>query len=196
MVHDHSPLLRCRKLEPCAHGSVTRPPYPPLLAFRRGTLPRHRWQLILDLDETLVHSCFKPVAWADYSLSIDVDGTFYNVSGGVRAADDGKGHEGLFPTALSSMGGGLMFERKKRERGERRGRNEGGERAAAAGQGSGCRMRVGYQAYLPTPGDGSFSPQTFSGLDEWWQAEGKIERRNKRGESRGHVRETCFFHGA
>lgn len=36
-------------------------------------------QLILDLDETLVHSSFKPVAGADFIMDIMVDGTFYKV---------------------------------------------------------------------------------------------------------------------
>ncbi len=35
--------------------------------------------LVLDLDETLVHSSFKPVPNTDYKLQIDVDGTLYNV---------------------------------------------------------------------------------------------------------------------
>ncbi len=35
--------------------------------------------LVLDLDETLVHSSFKPVPNCDYTLEIDVDGTLYNV---------------------------------------------------------------------------------------------------------------------
>ncbi len=35
--------------------------------------------LVLDLDETLVHSSFKPVPNSDYQLKIDVDGTMYNV---------------------------------------------------------------------------------------------------------------------
>lgn len=39
-------------------------------------------QLILDLDETLVHSSFKPVPGADYIIDIDVDNTFYKVRGG------------------------------------------------------------------------------------------------------------------
>ncbi|CAM9859051.1 unnamed protein product, partial [Laminaria digitata] len=38
-----------------------------------------RKQLILDLDETLVHSSFKPVPGADYIMDIDVDNTFYKV---------------------------------------------------------------------------------------------------------------------
>lgn len=36
-------------------------------------------QLVLDLDETLVHSSFKPVAGADFIMDIMVDGTFYKV---------------------------------------------------------------------------------------------------------------------
>ncbi len=35
--------------------------------------------LVLDLDETLVHSSFKPVPNSDYTLEIGVDGTLYNV---------------------------------------------------------------------------------------------------------------------
>eukprot|EP00903_Cladosiphon_okamuranus_P013203 g12315.t1 len=38
-----------------------------------------RKQLVLDLDETLVHSSFKPVAGADFIMDIMVDGTFYKV---------------------------------------------------------------------------------------------------------------------
>ncbi|CAM9732823.1 unnamed protein product, partial [Choristocarpus tenellus] len=43
--------------------------------------PEHagRKQLILDLDETLVHSSFKPVVGADYIIDIDVDGVYYKV---------------------------------------------------------------------------------------------------------------------
>ena len=36
-------------------------------------------QLILDLDETLVHSSFKPVLGADIVMDIDVEGTRYKV---------------------------------------------------------------------------------------------------------------------
>ncbi|KAJ3073660.1 hypothetical protein HDU98_001002 [Podochytrium sp. JEL0797] len=35
--------------------------------------------LILDLDETLVHSAFKPVANADFIIPIDIEGQFHNV---------------------------------------------------------------------------------------------------------------------
>ncbi|CAM9095947.1 unnamed protein product, partial [Scytosiphon promiscuus] len=51
----------------------------------RSLLPKQlpefagRKQLILDLDETLVHSSFKPVAGADFIMDIMVDGTFYKV---------------------------------------------------------------------------------------------------------------------
>eukprot|EP00904_Undaria_pinnatifida_P000464 jgi/Undpi1/10418/HiC_scaffold_29.g12868.m1 len=47
------------------------PPQLPMFAGRK--------QLILDLDETLVHSSFKPVSGADYVIDIDVDNTFYKV---------------------------------------------------------------------------------------------------------------------
>ncbi|CAN0014851.1 unnamed protein product [Ectocarpus sp. 12 AP-2014] len=52
---------------------------------RRSLLPKQlpefagRKQLILDLDETLVHSSFKPVAGADFIMDIMVDETFYKV---------------------------------------------------------------------------------------------------------------------
>ncbi|CBJ28610.1 conserved unknown protein [Ectocarpus siliculosus] len=52
---------------------------------RRSLLPKQlpefagRKQLILDLDETLVHSSFKPVPGADFIMDIMVDGTFYKV---------------------------------------------------------------------------------------------------------------------
>lgn len=39
------------------------------------------FQLILDLDETLVHSSFKPVPGADYIMDIRVDSTYYKVGG-------------------------------------------------------------------------------------------------------------------
>ena len=39
------------------------------------------FQLILDLDETLVHSSFKPVPGADYIMDIKVDSTYYKVGG-------------------------------------------------------------------------------------------------------------------
>ncbi|ORY45566.1 NIF-domain-containing protein [Rhizoclosmatium globosum] len=35
--------------------------------------------LVLDLDETLVHSSFKPVPNADFVIPIDIEGTFHNV---------------------------------------------------------------------------------------------------------------------
>jgi TFIIF-interacting CTD phosphatase-like protein len=35
--------------------------------------------LVLDLDETLVHSSFKPVSHSDYVLDIMVDSTSYKV---------------------------------------------------------------------------------------------------------------------
>eukprot|EP00045_Choanoeca_perplexa_P004656 m.39646 g.39646 ORF g.39646 m.39646 type:complete len:239 (-) comp12689_c0_seq3:822-1538(-) len=35
--------------------------------------------LVLDLDETLVHSSFRPVANADFILPIEIDGTVHNV---------------------------------------------------------------------------------------------------------------------
>ncbi|CAM9925670.1 unnamed protein product, partial [Discosporangium mesarthrocarpum] len=35
--------------------------------------------LVLDLDETLVHSSFKPISGADFTLEIDVDGAYYQV---------------------------------------------------------------------------------------------------------------------
>ena len=40
--------------------------------------------LVLDLDETLVHSSFKPVPKCDYILDIVVDGTNYKVSTAVE----------------------------------------------------------------------------------------------------------------
>lgn len=43
-------------------------------------------QLVLDLDETLVHSSFKPVVGADFIMDIMVDGTFYKVR--AASADD------------------------------------------------------------------------------------------------------------
>eukprot|EP00730_Choanoeca_flexa_P017701 TRINITY_DN8557_c0_g3_i1.p1 TRINITY_DN8557_c0_g3~~TRINITY_DN8557_c0_g3_i1.p1 ORF type:complete len:239 (+),score=29.97 TRINITY_DN8557_c0_g3_i1:224-940(+) len=38
-----------------------------------------RKTLVLDLDETLVHSSFRPVPNADYVLPIEIDGTVHNV---------------------------------------------------------------------------------------------------------------------
>ncbi|KAI9343310.1 HAD-like domain-containing protein [Zopfochytrium polystomum] len=35
--------------------------------------------LVLDLDETLIHSSFKPVANADYIIPVEIDGTVHNV---------------------------------------------------------------------------------------------------------------------
>ncbi|KAJ3009508.1 UNVERIFIED_CONTAM: hypothetical protein HDU68_002635 [Siphonaria sp. JEL0065] len=44
-------------------------------------LPKHAGKkcLVLDLDETLVHSSFKPVANADLIIPIDIEGTYHNV---------------------------------------------------------------------------------------------------------------------
>lgn len=39
----------------------------------------HKVTLILDLDETLVHSSFKPVAGADWVVPVEVDGTVHRV---------------------------------------------------------------------------------------------------------------------
>ena len=36
--------------------------------------------LVLDLDETLVHSSFKPIPNADFVLSIDLEGVIHRVS--------------------------------------------------------------------------------------------------------------------
>lgn len=67
---------------PCmdVHGrlSPTAKPPPPLEWHFTPPLPL--FQLILDLDETLVHSSFKPVPGADYIMDIQVDSTYYKVN--------------------------------------------------------------------------------------------------------------------
>jgi RNA polymerase II subunit A small phosphatase-like protein len=38
-----------------------------------------RKTLVLDLDETLVHSQFKPVKKPDYTIPVDIEGKFCNI---------------------------------------------------------------------------------------------------------------------
>ena len=47
---------------------------PPLLPEDVG-----KKTLVLDLDETLVHSSFKPVASADFIIPVEIDGQVHNV---------------------------------------------------------------------------------------------------------------------
>ena len=41
---------------------------------------RHKPCLIIDLDETLVHSSFKPIPHADFIVPVEIDGTIYQVN--------------------------------------------------------------------------------------------------------------------
>ena len=56
---------------------------PPL---SREEVTANKKTLVLDLDETLVHSSFKPIPNADFVLSIDLEGVIHRVSGRHTAA--------------------------------------------------------------------------------------------------------------
>lgn len=66
-------------------SSFTEAPPSPKLPTGRYLLPapaaqdRRRKCLVIDLDETLVHSSFKPVANADFIVPVDIDGTVHQV---------------------------------------------------------------------------------------------------------------------
>jgi len=47
------------------------PPLPPL--------PKHKKTLVLDLDETLVHSSFKPIPDPDFQIQIELEGSYHQV---------------------------------------------------------------------------------------------------------------------
>lgn len=74
--------------QPSVGGSVFAVPRPlHSTPFQRSLLPasprtastRHRKCLVLDLDETLVHSSFKPISDADFTLTIELDGASHAV---------------------------------------------------------------------------------------------------------------------
>lgn len=52
-----------------------------LPATRRDHCTRTKKCMVLDLDETLVHSSFKPIPNPDFVLSIELDGVTHKVSG-------------------------------------------------------------------------------------------------------------------
>lgn len=53
---------------------------PPLAAGGRFSHPKHGKKcLVLDLDETLVHSSFKPVEKYDFVIPVEIEGTIYQV---------------------------------------------------------------------------------------------------------------------
>ena len=63
----HRPLSRKLYIPPAPH---TGPPFiPPLQEGDKG-----KKTLVLDLDETLVHSSFKPVPNPDYIIPVEIDG--------------------------------------------------------------------------------------------------------------------------
>ncbi|XP_030385169.1 carboxy-terminal domain RNA polymerase II polypeptide A small phosphatase 1 [Scaptodrosophila lebanonensis] len=63
-------------------GSTTPPPIPDQ---HRYLLPQvrhsdmHRKCMVIDLDETLVHSSFKPIPNADFIVPVEIDGTIHQV---------------------------------------------------------------------------------------------------------------------
>ncbi|KAH8379757.1 hypothetical protein KR009_006982 [Drosophila setifemur] len=63
-------------------GSTTPPPLPDQ---QRYLLPQvrltdmHRKCMVIDLDETLVHSSFKPIPNADFIVPVEIDGTVHQV---------------------------------------------------------------------------------------------------------------------
>ncbi|EDW80167.1 uncharacterized protein Dwil_GK23622 [Drosophila willistoni] len=63
-------------------GSTTPPPLPDQ---QRYLLPQvrlsdiHRKCMVIDLDETLVHSSFKPIPNADFIVPVEIDGTIHQV---------------------------------------------------------------------------------------------------------------------
>eukprot|EP01126_Amoeba_proteus_P013992 TRINITY_DN1603_c0_g1_i2.p1 TRINITY_DN1603_c0_g1~~TRINITY_DN1603_c0_g1_i2.p1 ORF type:complete len:174 (+),score=23.26 TRINITY_DN1603_c0_g1_i2:166-687(+) len=53
---------------------------PPLSTTGRHSHPKHGKKcLVLDLDETLVHSSFKPVERYDFIIPVEIEGTVYQV---------------------------------------------------------------------------------------------------------------------
>eukprot|EP01062_Namystynia_karyoxenos_P002628 TRINITY_DN1092_c0_g1_i1.p1 TRINITY_DN1092_c0_g1~~TRINITY_DN1092_c0_g1_i1.p1 ORF type:complete len:276 (+),score=109.22 TRINITY_DN1092_c0_g1_i1:127-954(+) len=83
---------------------------PPLPAMREKHL------LVLDIDETLVHSSFKPVA-CEVNLTIEIDGTMYRVYVKKRPFVDafirgvsGKFEMAVFTASLSKYANPLMDE--------------------------------------------------------------------------------------
>jgi len=56
----------------------TIPPAPDQALLPKKLVP-HKVTLILDLDETLVHSSFKPVSGADWVVPVEVEGTVHRV---------------------------------------------------------------------------------------------------------------------
>uniref|UniRef100_T1H1L2 Mitochondrial import inner membrane translocase subunit TIM50 n=1 Tax=Megaselia scalaris TaxID=36166 RepID=T1H1L2_MEGSC len=63
-------------------GSTTPPPLPDQIRF---LLPQvrhsdmHKKCMVIDLDETLVHSSFKPIQNADFIVPVEIDGTIHQV---------------------------------------------------------------------------------------------------------------------
>jgi len=80
-----SSLLCCVSKDPSEQYAVPHPrPKPPKRSVKY-LLPEQapdlkgKKSLILDLDETLVHSSFKPVPTADYIIPVNIEGTIHHV---------------------------------------------------------------------------------------------------------------------
>lgn len=77
-------IVCCRYAKKCHVRRILMPPSPPyqicptIVAAAAVGKPC----LVLDLDETLVHSSFKPVPNPDYVLPVEIEGTVHHVSNG------------------------------------------------------------------------------------------------------------------
>lgn len=77
----------------CCFGAKSHRPNPPIHAEENGQyaakgkhlLPQvkhqdaHKMCLVIDLDETLVHSSFKPISNADFIVPVEIDGVIHQV---------------------------------------------------------------------------------------------------------------------
>lgn len=86
--HSQRPLNRTLYIPPAPHTG--QPFIPPLLEGDKG-----KKTLVLDLDETLVHSSFKPVPNPDYIIPVEIDG---KARGGAHAASRAASRASARPT--------------------------------------------------------------------------------------------------
>jgi len=68
-----------------SHGDSVPPEAQPYVSEEKALLPElksddiHKKCLVIDLDETLVHSSFKPINNADFIVPVEIDGTIHQV---------------------------------------------------------------------------------------------------------------------
>jgi len=77
-----TPLPQDPKDEPAAppaREEVVAPPKGPSLLPQVRHQDMHKKCVVIDLDETLVHSSFKPVSNADFIVPVEIDGTIHQV---------------------------------------------------------------------------------------------------------------------